>query len=288
MVWGSGQISAAEKMDESDDNAQPVALKDLPGSVSATAKAQVTGGKLVKAEIEDEDGMRVYSIDAKTSAGEELEIVVTTDGKLVKVEKEDDDEKGKKDEADEEDDNAQPVELKDLPAAVSATAKAQVQGGELVKAEIEDEDGMRVYSIDAKTSAGEELEIVVTTDGKLVKVEKEDDEEDDNEQPVALKDLPTSVSATAMDQVKGGKLVKAEIEDEDGMRVYSIEAKTSTGEELEIVVATDGKLVKVEKEADEKKGEKDEKEGSKSSHMKNEKHQSDEKSEDHESQETKG
>ena len=98
MVWGSGQISAAEKMDEPDDNAQPVALKDLPTSVSITAKAQVKGGKLIKAEIEDEDGMRVYSIDAKTSAGEELEIVVGTDGKLVKVEKETDEEKNEMDE----------------------------------------------------------------------------------------------------------------------------------------------------------------------------------------------
>ena len=98
MVWGGGQISAAEKTDEPDDNAQPVALKDLPISVSATAIKQVQGGKLVKAEIEDEDGMRVYSIDAKTSAGEELEIVVSTDGKLVKVEKEDDEEKGEMDE----------------------------------------------------------------------------------------------------------------------------------------------------------------------------------------------
>ena len=167
MVWGSGQISAAEKGDEPDDNAQPVALKDLPASVSATATGQVHGGKLVKAEIEDEDGMRVYSIEAKNAAGEELEIVVTTDGKLVKVEKEDN----------EKEDSDQPVALKDLPTSVTMTAKGQVKGGKLIKAEIEDDDGVRVYSIDAITSAGEELEIIVTTDGKLVKVETEDDDE---------------------------------------------------------------------------------------------------------------
>ncbi len=62
----------------------------------------------------------------------------------------------------------------------------------------------------------------------------------------------------------------------------------SASEELEIVVGTDGKLVKVEKEADEKKDEKDEKEGTDSSHMKKEKHESHEKREHRESQETNG
>ena len=154
---------AADKENDSKD----VALKDLPAAVRATAQAQVPGGRLTEAELETEDGRTLYSIDAVTSAGKKLEIEVSTDGKLIKVEKDDDDEDDSKD-----------VALKDLPAAVRSTAEAHVPGGKLTEAELETEDGKTLYSIDAVTSAGKKLEIEVSTDGKLVKVEKDDDDGD--------------------------------------------------------------------------------------------------------------
>ena len=222
LVVMGGVVSAADK----DNDSKDVALNDIPAEVRATAEAQVPGGKLTEAELETEDGQKVYSIEAVTADGEKIEIEVSADGKLIAVEKD--------------------VALNDIPAEVRTTAEAQVPGGKLTEAELETEDGQTIYSIDAVTSDGKKLEIEMSADGKLIKVEKDDDDNDSKE--VALNDLPAEVRATAEAQVPGGKLTEAELENEDGKKAYSIEAVTADGAKLEIEVSANGKLIAVEKE----------------------------------------
>jgi uncharacterized membrane protein YkoI len=64
--------------------------------------------------------------------------------------------------------------------------------------------------------------------------------------------LPEAVQKTINDNANGGKIVEIEKETrKDGTVTYEAEVKKTDGTEIEIVVAADGKLIKIETEDDE-------------------------------------
>jgi uncharacterized membrane protein YkoI len=81
---------------------------------------------------------------------------------------------------DDEDDDGdeQEIALADLPAAIKNAALAAVPGIVLTEAEKEVENGRELYSVEG-TLDGEEYCIEIATDGSLIGVEHEDDEDDD-------------------------------------------------------------------------------------------------------------
>jgi uncharacterized membrane protein YkoI len=82
---------------------------------------------------------------------------------------------------DDDDDGAEvSVPLNEVPAAAMAAAKKAVPGAKFDEAESEMENGVKVYCIEG-TVDGEEVEVEVTADGKVLEVEKGDDEEDDDD-----------------------------------------------------------------------------------------------------------
>jgi hypothetical protein len=76
--------------------------------------------------------------------------------------------------------NEKEVPLSEVPDAAVAAAKAAVDGIELTEAEVEKEDGQMVYDIEG-TANGREYSIEVTAEGKVLEVEEEA-EDDDEEQ----------------------------------------------------------------------------------------------------------
>ena|SRR5688572_25128060 len=81
-----------------------VKLEDCPAAVQKTIKDNANGGKIVEIEKETaKDGAVRYEAEVKTRAGKELEILVASDGTLIKVESEDD-EDDDDDDKDEDDD----------------------------------------------------------------------------------------------------------------------------------------------------------------------------------------
>lgn len=68
----------------------------------------------------------------------------------------------------------------DVPAAVMATIEREAAGGTIGEIEKEVEDGRVVYAAEAMVN-GEEWEIEVGEDGKLLSREKAEDEEEDND-----------------------------------------------------------------------------------------------------------
>lgn len=70
------------------------------------------------------------------------------------------------------------------------------------------------------------------------------------EQKIELSALPPAVLATAKAHAQGGEITEAELEEKNGQQMYSVEVKTVGGGELEIEIAPDGKLLKVEVEDD--------------------------------------
>ena len=78
---------------------------------------------------------------------------------------------------DEENETKQKVEMRDLPAAVQKTIQDNLCGGTITETAKETETGKTVYQAHVKKSGGDEVEIKVAEDGKLIGVSKENDEE---------------------------------------------------------------------------------------------------------------
>jgi uncharacterized membrane protein YkoI len=73
----------------------------------------------------------------------------------------------------------------------------------------------------------------------------------ENEQKIALTEMPAAVQKTIQDNLGGGTITETAKEMEKGKTVYQAHVKKSGGEEVEIKVAEDGKLIGVGKEDDE-------------------------------------
>ena len=75
---------------ECEDDGVEVARADVPAAVMATIEREAMGGKIGEIERETEDGKVVYVAEV-TINGEEWEIEVAEDGKLIEKEREHDD-----------------------------------------------------------------------------------------------------------------------------------------------------------------------------------------------------
>ncbi|MHC4487479.1 MAG: PepSY domain-containing protein [Planctomycetota bacterium] len=75
------------------------------------------------------------------------------------------------------------IPLSQVPAEAMEAAQQAVAGITLTEAEVEQEDGCTVYELEG-TANGIEYEIEVTADGKVLEVERQDqdDEEDDDDE----------------------------------------------------------------------------------------------------------
>jgi hypothetical protein len=76
-------------------------------------------------------------------------------------------------------------------------------------------------------------------------------ERKENEQKIELTDMPVAVQKTIQDNLCGGTITETAKETETGKTVYQAHVKKSGGDEVEIKVAEDGKLIGVSKENDE-------------------------------------
>lgn len=84
---------------------------------------------------------------------------------------------GYDEEGDEEGDEEEAVPLEQVPEAVKQAAAAAVPGFVASSAELESEHGTRLYSLSGRAD-GEEVEIEVTPEGKVLEIERGDDDDD--------------------------------------------------------------------------------------------------------------
>lgn len=168
-----------------------------------------------------------------------------------------------------------------------ATALARVGGGEIVGAELEEEDGRLVYSFDIKVEGvtGVEEVLVDAVSGNVVSQEHEseaqeaaeaDDENEADEAgemdegtlapgAVAILEVEDSTllvrakvtdeaaRAAALARVPGGRIVAAELEEEDGSFIFSYDVKVEGKKGIDEVWvdAVTGQVIKVEHEGEE-------------------------------------
>jgi hypothetical protein len=83
----------------------------------------------------------------------------------------------------------------------------------------------------------------------------------DKEEKIKLADCPAAVQKTIKDNANGGTIVEVEKETKkNGTVVYAAEVKKSNGKVVEIEVAADGKLIKIEDEHEDEDEDDDEEE----------------------------
>ena len=88
---------------------EKVPVKNLPRAVLAAVKALYPNGTITEAEKDTEDGKVVYEIEV-TSGSKEIDVELSADGKVLKIEGAEGDEDG---EEDEDDDDAEDDEDED-------------------------------------------------------------------------------------------------------------------------------------------------------------------------------
>jgi len=83
-----------------------------------------------------------------------------------------------------------------------------------------------------------------------------DEEASENEQKIAITEMPTIVQQTIQDNLAGGTVTETAKETKEGRTYYEAKVQRAGGEEIEIKVDPDGKLISAGKEQE--SGEKDE------------------------------
>lgn len=134
---------------------EKVALDKVPPAVMKAVKDKFADAKIKGAEKEEEDGKTTYEIEL-THNGDEMEVSVSSAGKILEIEK--------------------TIKVADLPKAVSDALKAKYPKGKLKKAEEITEGDEKRYEVVVGLADKKDLEVKLDPNGKIHEDEHEDDE----------------------------------------------------------------------------------------------------------------
>lgn len=188
-----------EDEDEDEEHGDKVSLNDVPKAVRAAIRKNLDGGRIEDIEQIKSGKKVIFEVDIIIE-GKEVELRLGADGKVLsrKVEsdeddegdedadddEEDDDEDGDDDDEDDDEDgdnDEEEVSARDVPSAVRATIRKLARGGTVEEITKEDENGKVIYEVEIKIG-DKEYELEIAANGKLLKKELADDEEDDDDE----------------------------------------------------------------------------------------------------------
>lgn len=246
-------VSSRQADDEGEQN---LTLAQVPAAVAATIRAHVAEAKINEIQLDDENGVKVYSIEVKEGSGAQ-DFLVAPDGRYLGLDTED--QNGEEDASEAEEPS---LTMAQVPAAVAATIKAQAGSATIGKIEQDDENGVQQYSFEC-TANGATKEGKVATDGRFIGWEANDDaaeaneaEEHDareaDEPSLTLAQVPAAVAATIRAQAAGAAIKEIELDDENGVKSYSVEVVAGNSTR-DFKVALDGRFLG--NEQDEQDGE---------------------------------
>lgn len=203
-----------------------VKVEQLPKAVLAAVESALPGAKIVSAALEEEDEEDVYEIKTQTAGGEMM-VMITPEGQLLEIE--------------------QTVAAKDLPARVSQVLALIMPKGET--SELEKATAV-VYVVE-KTFDDVVCEIAITGSGKIILLKSEivasqGAEEKDEEEAVAASDLPAEVSKSVLTIVPEASIIKAVMENEEGLKNYEVTIKKADGSTCEVMTTTSGDILEME------------------------------------------
>jgi len=136
---------------------QKIDLAKVPAVVRQAAEKAAPGVKFTQATKETEEGKTTYSLEGKNAQNRDVTVEVTPDGKVLEVETE--------------------IEMNEVPKIVSSALKAKMPTFLPVEASTIHKDGKLVwYAFEGKDEKGAELDVLVSPDGKTVKLDDDDDD----------------------------------------------------------------------------------------------------------------
>lgn len=148
------------------------------------------GGDIKEIQKEHEDGVLVYEVEIRNSDEGRIEVdVAAGSGDIVDMEKEDEDE---------------PISKKEAGKIVT-----DKYGGDVINVEKEHENGKLVYEVEVKNSKQGRIEVDVdAATGKILNVEKEDNDENNQDQTATGNNQNNGNGGPGMDNQEGGLLAK--------------------------------------------------------------------------------
>jgi uncharacterized membrane protein YkoI len=136
--------------------------------------------------------------------------------------------------------------------AACRKAVSELAKGEIIKMELENEDGVDLYEIDVKSADGVKWEF--KCDKASAKILEKEQELPNADHPTftALKKIDEAQARKIALQAHPGEITKVEYEiEKDGTATYEFDIKLNDGREMEVEVdAASGKLIKAEDEED--------------------------------------
>ncbi|HLS36051.1 MAG TPA: PepSY domain-containing protein [Bacillota bacterium] len=152
--------------------------------------------------------------------------------------------------------SAEVVQTKDATAAESLLSmeKAQEialseQDGHIDSIELESDEGYVYYEVEIENGDTEYDIYIEASTGEVLKVDRDDHDDDDYEVSGALEN---SISAEKAMQIAvekvGGKVIEMELDEDDNRYEYEIEIKTNDGEVEMTIDAVTGKILEIEKD----------------------------------------
>ena len=176
-----------EVQNEQQESANLVKQAKITEAESRAIALQKVPGAVTDVELEDEDGTIVYGVEVQAKDGSKQDVKVDAQtGKIVKVDNGDEEENGQEENDQEENDKQEQAKLAELAKITEAESKAialQKVPGTVTEVELEDEDGTIIYGVEVQVKDGSKQDVKVDAQtGKIVKVENDDQDENDQEQ----------------------------------------------------------------------------------------------------------
>jgi uncharacterized membrane protein YkoI len=131
---------------------EKIALDKLPKAVKDALKEKYPDAELVSAEKETEKGKTHYEVVIKNKK-QELEVILTEEGKIVAVEKQ--------------------IDVKDLPKAVTDALDAKYPKATIKKAEEVTKGDKVTYEVAIETADKKKMEVEFDPKGKIIEPEKD-------------------------------------------------------------------------------------------------------------------
>lgn len=127
-------------------NEKPIEPARLPEAVRAAAATRFPEAKVVRAELDEEDGKPTYDLHLRESATE-IEMEVTPSGEILEVEK--------------------TIDAAKLPEAVAKAIRTERPEAKIRKAKLDEDRGTKVYEIDLTDGT----DLKVSPEGKVLEVD---------------------------------------------------------------------------------------------------------------------
>lgn len=217
----------------------PLMATELSKPAEDAIKQAFPGAVIDEVDSEREHGVFYYEAEIKYK-GDKLEVEVSPDGIIGEVE-------GK-------------VNFKNLPQPVKTTARKYLKNAKIRWVEKHERRGtasagswvplakpIMYYEVKYKLR-GKKRSIFIYEDGTLVKSRKKIGEDyDDDDDEIAINELPLAVKQAAQKTLPDAELKEAEIERENGNVFYEVEAERGETK-YSMKFDSTGKLVEMEKE----------------------------------------